>query len=342
MQSIRTTFRSLSRSAVIVGTVLALGIAGCSTASDEATSTSDDVAVGGRLFSTADSATAALGSDAEPGQFPRTVVHSRGETTLEQQPQRVVVLDSGEIDQVLSLGVTPVGIASPKDASSQPAYLEDQLADVQTVGTTSELNFEAIAALKPDLILGSKLRVDESYDQLSQIAPTVLSIRPGFPWKENFLLTADALGLENKAVEVLNEYQTHVDAVRETIDGSPEISLVRFMPGRTRLYGNLSFIGVILKDLGLSRPEIQNIDDLAVEISPENLADANGDWIFYSTYGKPEATEQDNILSNELWHNLPAVQEGHALEVNDESWFMGLGPLGANEVLNDIENILGS
>lgn len=70
MQSIRTTFRSLSRSAVIVGTVLALGIAGCSTASDEATSTSDDVAVGGRLFSTADSATAALGSDAEPGQFP--------------------------------------------------------------------------------------------------------------------------------------------------------------------------------------------------------------------------------------------------------------------------------
>ncbi|GFK20348.1 hypothetical protein KbCgl_29200 [Corynebacterium glutamicum] len=47
-------------------------------------------------------------------------------------------------------------------------------------------------------------------------------------------------------------------------------------------------------------------------------------------------------MSNELWHNLPAVQEGHALEVNDESWFMGLGPLGANEVLNDIENILGS
>lgn len=112
--------------------------------------------------------------------------------------------------------MTPVGIASPKGASSQPAYLEDQLADVQTVGTTSELNFEAIAALKPDLILVSKLRVDESYDQLSQIAPTVLSIRPGFPWKENFLLTADALGLENKAIEVLNEYQTHVDAVLKT------------------------------------------------------------------------------------------------------------------------------
>lgn len=120
MQSIRTTFRSLSRSAVIVGTVLALGIAGCSTASDEATSTSDDVAVGGRLFSTADSATAALGSDAEPGQFPRTVVHSRGETTLEQQPQRVVVLDSGEIDQVLSLGVTPVASPARKTPPASP------------------------------------------------------------------------------------------------------------------------------------------------------------------------------------------------------------------------------
>ncbi|WP_211439617.1 ABC transporter substrate-binding protein [Corynebacterium glutamicum] len=334
--------KSLSRSALIIGTVLALGLSGCSTANNEEVSNSDDVAVGGRLFSTADSATAALGSDAEPGAFPRTVVHSRGETTIEKRPERVVVLDSGEIDQVLSLGVTPVGISSPKDASSQPEYLADQLENVQVIGTNDDLNFEAIAALEPDLILGSKLRVDDSYEQLAQIAPTVLSIRPGFPWKENFLLTADALGLEEQAVTILNDYQTRVDQVRESIDGSPEISLVRFMPGRTRLYGNLSFIGVILKDLGLSRSEIQNIDDLAVEISPENIADANGDWIFYSTYGKPEATEQDNILSNELWHNLPAVQDGHALEVNDESWFMGLGPLGANEVLNDIENILGS
>lgn len=334
--------KSHSQRALIIGTVLALGLSGCSTANNEEASTSDDVAVGGRLFSTSDSATAALGSDAEPGAFPRTIVHSRGETTIEKRPERVVVLDSGEIDQVLSLGVTPVGISSPKDASSQPEYLADQLENVQVIGTNDDLNFEAIAALEPDLILGSKLRVDDSYEQLAQIAPTVLSIRPGFPWKENFLLTADALGLEEQAVTILNDYQTRVDQVRESIDGSPEISLVRFIPGRTRLYGNLSFIGVILQDLGLSRPEIQNIDDLAVEISPENIADANGDWLFYSTYGKPEATERDNVLSNELWHNLPAVQEGHALEVNDESWFMGLGPIGANEVLNDIERILGS
>ena len=339
---IRKPLRHLSRQALVVGTVLALGLTGCSTASEQEVSTSEDVAVGGKLFNTADSATAALGSDAEPGAFPRTVVHSRGETTIEERPERVVVLDSGEIDQVLSLGITPVGIASPKDASSQPSYLEDQLEDAELVGTTNELNLEAIAALEPDLILGSKLRVDESYDQLSQIAPTVLSIRPGYPWKENFLLTADALGLENEAVTVLNDYQTRVDEVSASIDGEPEISLLRFMPGRTRLYGNLSFIGVILQDLGLPRPEIQNIDDLAVEISPENIADADGDWIFYSTYGKPEGTEQNNVLSNELWKKLSAVQEGHALEVNDETWFMGLGPLGANEVLDDIERILGS
>ena len=56
-----------------------------------------------------------------------------------------------------------------------------------------------------------------------------------------------------------------------SIDGSPTISLVRFMSGKLRLYGNLSFIGVILKDVGLPRPAIQNIDELAVEVSPETI-----------------------------------------------------------------------
>ena len=139
-----------------------------------------------------------------------------------------------------------------------------------TSARPTTLNLEAITALQPDLILGSKLRQDKLYPQLAAIAPTVFSIRPGFPWKENFLLAGDALGEETKAEQVLNDYQEHADKVRESIDGSPTVSLVRFMSGKLRLYGNLSFIGVILKDVGLPRPAIQDIDELAVEVQPGN------------------------------------------------------------------------
>lgn len=302
-----------------------------------------DVATGGALFATADTETAKLGSDADPGVFPRTVTHALGETVLESKPTRVVVLDGGELDDVLSLGITPVGLANPESAAGQPSYLADKLDGVADVGTINNLDLEAIAALEPDLILGSKLRADQLYRQLSQIAPTVFAIRPGFPWKENFLLVADAVGEENEAVEVLNNYQRRADDIRASLDGTPPtISLVRFMSGKIRLYGNLSFIGVILQDVGLPRPPLQDVDELAVEVSPETITQAEGDRIFYTSYGRPEDTGEAAVIAGPLWNELAAVEDGRATRVSDETWFLALGPTGAMLVLDDLEEMLGS
>jgi len=37
---------------------------------------------------------------------------------------------------------------------------------------------------------------------------------------------------------------------------------------------------------------------------------------------------------------LPAVKNGHVARVDDEVWFLGLGPLGAMDVLSDLEQLL--
>lgn len=101
-----------------------LVVAACSS-SPQASSESGnaDVATGGRLFSTADEATAALGTDALPGEFPRTITHAAGETVIDTKPERVVVLDGGELDDVLSLGITPIATATPEGQGGQPSYL---------------------------------------------------------------------------------------------------------------------------------------------------------------------------------------------------------------------------
>ncbi|WP_370514945.1 ABC transporter substrate-binding protein [Glutamicibacter sp. JC586] len=331
------------RRTLIATTALALvGLtAGCgaSTTSDSG-SGNKDVAIGGEHFTTADEETAKFGSDAEAGQFPRTITHANGTTTLESKPQRVVVLDTGELDAVISLGITPVGIPSTEGSSPIPSYLADKVKDAKTVGTIQELNLESIAALKPDLIIGSQLRADKLYSQLNDIAPTVFSIRPGFPWKENFLLAGEALGEETKAVETLNAYQDKATALGNDVKGDPEISLLRFMPEKIRLYANKSLIGVILKDAGLKRPDNQNIDDLAAEISAENLTEADSDWIFYSSYGTPEATGEKAAIEGPLWKKLKAVQNNQAVRVNDDVWFLGLGPTGASQILDDLRGYL--
>lgn len=299
-----------------------------------------DVATGGQAFATADEETAKLGSDAEPGTFPRTVMHASGTTEIAEQPKRVVVLDTGELDDVLALGITPVGMVTTEGAHPVPSYLADRVKDVETVGTINELDLEAIAELEPDLILGSQLRADTLHEELESIAPTVFSIRPGFPWKENFMLVGEALGMENEATDVLNDYAKATAELDEAVDGDPTISLVRFMPERLRLYGNKSLIGVILDDAGLARPEAQDIAELAVEISPENLDQAGGDYVFYTSYGDSEATGETAALSGSQWSGMQAVEDDRAFRVEDDVWFLGLGPIGAEQIVDDLDSYL--
>ncbi|TCC26546.1 ABC transporter substrate-binding protein [Kribbella speibonae] len=332
--------KKLSAVVVVAALLVLAGCGGGDTKSSDAGVGDKEVATGGRLFKTADEETAKLGSDAAPGAFPRTVKHALGSTEIPAKPSRVVVLDSGELDDVLALGITPVGMATTAGQSGVPSYLADKAQGIKTVGGISELNLEAIAALKPDLILGSKLRANDLYEKLSAIAPTVFSIRPGFPWKENFLLVADSVGAEDQATSILNDYQKRADEVKSKVEGTPTISLVRFRPGQIRLYGNLSFIGVILKDVGLPRPKIQDVQDLAVEVSQENIGQAAGDWIFYSSYGKPDSTDETKVVNGNLWKSLPAVKAGKSARVDDEVWFLGLGPIGAMDVLTDLEKLL--
>src|ERR671916_835185 len=103
----------------------------------------------------------------------RVVQHAMGSTEITGEPQRVVVLDTGELDSVLALGVTPVGAVRADATSGLQSYLADRAQDVTMVGTVTQPNLEAIAALQPDLILSSKLRHESLYDEFSKIAPTV-------------------------------------------------------------------------------------------------------------------------------------------------------------------------
>ncbi|MFE3139588.1 ABC transporter substrate-binding protein [Streptomyces scopuliridis] len=333
--------------AVALAAALSLAACGSGDSSDSGSAASDGggkkaaVATGGKDFADAAKKTAAYGTDAEPGQFPRTITHAMGTTELKKRPERVVVLDVGEFDNVVSLGVEPVGYAPTEGDESIPSYLRKGAGSPKSVGTINNLNLEAIAGLKPDLILGSQLRAADKYKALSAIAPTVFSIRPGFTWKENYLLNAQALDRTAQAKAELAAYDKKAAALGTEIGADkPTVSMVRYMPDRLRLYAKASFIGTILDDAGLPRPKNQQINDLAVEISPEKIDDADADWIFTGVYGDPDKTQRDTARSNPLWKNLKAVEAGQAKDVKDETWYLGLGVTAADQVLDDLRGYL--
>ncbi|SED49746.1 ABC transporter substrate-binding protein [Streptomyces sp. TLI_105] len=314
-------------------------------AEKEGTAKKKDVATGGKDFGDAAARTAALGTDAKPGQFPRTLTHALGKTELKTAPKRVVVLDVGELDNVVSLGVKPVGYAPSEGDDGIPGYLAEDAGTPKSVGTINNLNLEAIANLQPDLILGSQLRAADKYDELSKIAPTVFSIRPGFTWKENYLLNAAALDRTAEAKTKLAAYEAKAKQLGADIGAAggpnrPTVSMVRYLPGKIRLYAKASFIGTILEDTGLPRPKNQQVDELATEISPERIDEADADWIFTGVYGDAKATKKDTAQANPLWKNLKAVRAGRAKDVPDETWYLGLGVTAANSVLDDLREDL--
>ncbi|MFJ8963773.1 ABC transporter substrate-binding protein [Lentzea sp. NPDC102401] len=326
------------RAALLVA--VALTLTACSSTPDKPT-----VAQGGEDFGKAYELSNGFGTTQKPGEFPRTIKHAMGETKLEKKPERVIVLDTGELDNVVALGIKPVGIAYTDGSPTMPSYIGDKGGTPENVGTTNNLNLEAITKLNPDLILGSQLRAEALYPKLSAIAPTVFSVRPGYVWKENFLLNAAALDRQADAAKMLEDYTKKAtetgDAIEKKLGVRPTVTALRFMPGRIRLYAKKSFIGTILIDAKIGQPTSSQVDDLAAEVSAEQISKADGDFILYSTYGDPAKTAQASVLGGPLWTGLNAVKAGKAKPVLDETYFLGLGVLAADVVLDDMKKQLG-
>ncbi|WP_219470878.1 ABC transporter substrate-binding protein [Nonomuraea rhizosphaerae] len=273
----------------------------------------------------------------------RTVKHAMGETKVPMTPRRIIVLDTDKLDTMVTLGMTPVGAAQAQESQSWPAYLGSALSATKPVGTLQQLNLEAIMALKPDLILGSKFRQAAFYDKLSKIAPTVFTEKVGVTWKQNFLLDAEALGKKDQAAKLLSDYEARAKQVGAKYDAL-KVGIVRFMPTEIRMYGPESFSGVVVGDAGIPRPEAQRLaaqqDKRFGKLSQENIAQADADAIFYSAYGEAAAKSQASVTGGPLWKNLKAVRSGNAHNVDDEIWMLGIGVTAAGKILDDLDKHL--
>lgn len=303
-----------------------------------------------RAFTTALVAATALsacGSSAEDssaasaqegtGPATRSVTHVLGTTEVPVDPQRVVTLDTPHLDTALSLDVTPVGSVQSDVGTGFPEYLGDRTEGIGTVGTIEEPDLEAIAALEPDLILSSSVRHEQIYDQLSQIAPTVFTdYTEG--WRAMFTTTADAVNRAEEGAEALAGYDARADEVAEAVgaEGSTA-SIVRFLPEETRIYGPETFSGSVLTDVGFTLPELSYDEYSMAYVSAEQIDQADADVVFSTTYGDPGATTKAAVTA--VWDFLEAVPDC-AFEVDDDEWMLGIGLLGAEVVLEDVETAL--
>jgi iron complex transport system substrate-binding protein len=266
----------------------------------------------------------------------RSVTHARGTAKVPESPARVVTLEPLELDTAVAVGITPVGAAVAGNVTKLPAYLG--VTDVTPVGTVPEPDLEAIAALKPDLILGTESRHSDLFDQLDAIAPTVFIASQADPWRDNAKLIGEALGREDEVEDLLTDVDDDCARIRDEFDVDGQTAqLIRPRDETTlSLYGPVSFAGSLLECVGFTIPDQQWEDGLQADLSPENIASATADHVFVTATDVSDRSE------------IPAAISGNAdafpdvTLVDTSTWVSGVGPKGAEAVLGDIERYLSA
>jgi iron complex transport system substrate-binding protein len=258
--------------------------------------------------------------------FPVTVEHQFGETVIPAEPQRIVVVGLTEQDILLELGVTP--IATTEWYGEQPyavwPWATDLLGGAEPVvlDQTDGLEYEKIASLKPDLIVGTNAGLDEeSYDKLAEIAPTVTSIAGSeqyfSSWQEQTRQVAAAVGRSAEGEALI---QGVADAYADAAAAHPEFAGLTASFSQGLPYDGTLWVypdGVntdFLTDLGFTMtPGLEKYAAEAgqqAQLSPENVDLIDADVIVFATEsadGPQELQEFGTIGSLDAVVNNRAV-----------------------------------
>ena len=259
------------------------------------------------------------------GSFPTTVTHQFGTTTVDAPPERVVSLGWADADVLLALGVVPVGIldwfqawpqgvgpwAQPKLNGATPQVLKGP-----------EINFEAVAALRPDLVTLTKSdNAKATWDQLEKLAPTLSGPSGTQPYgttlKDQTLMIAEVLGrkADGEALVAANDKAlADAKAANPAFAGKTVVVAAAFngqYGAYTRGDGRVQF----MEALGFSNsPRIEALKPASfyASISKEQVNLLDADLTVMFGIGAGAELKKDTVLNS-----MPSARDRRLLIVDD-------------------------
>lgn len=269
-----------------------------------------------------------------------SVTDARGKKVkLDGPAERVVTTEWNVTEALITLGVTPVGVADVKGYRAYDTAAK-LTGDVKDIGTRGEPSVGTVAGLKPDLVAATTDLPDSAIRQLSKIAPVVVvrsadASRQIAQMTDNTRLLAQATGKEEKA-------KTEVTALRKTLtagrkklaaaglegekvafaDGSKQGNQVAIRP-----YAKGALFADLNTELGLKNPWPMKGDKsyglAATDV--EGLTKVGDAHFAYITNSSDEGEDPfaDGLKDNAVWKSLPFVKEDKVHRLPDGIWMFG-------------------
>jgi ABC-type Fe3+-hydroxamate transport system substrate-binding protein len=294
--------------------------------------------------------TGARGQEASPTAM-REIVDKIGSVAVPAHPQRVVVEGNSTLGNMLALGLKPIGASM--NPNSLPTFLAEQIDGITDVRGEIGIDIEKALTLNPDLIIalwgsgGSDWNI-ENVNRYKDALSATFCYEQNYVYeedlKQNLIDIAYALGVEDRANDVIAAFDRRVAELRQAVldsgfDDKP-VTVVRIFHDGSIFVPISTSESIIFRAIGIPQPEgQQDPKDNFLELSLERLDILNSAYALVIYIDDNAEMTQEEMLSSDLWQSLTPIRENRVIFVSSGVWNSIELP-GAMAIMDDIEHLL--
>ena len=280
------------------------------------------------------------GKGADTGS--QTNQDAANESVVEELESKRIVAGSVMSAELLDLlEIDSVGVVT----SSKP--LPERYADTPKIGLPMKPDLESIIGLEPEIYV-SESSLKEGLDGLfagQKFERLYFDNSSYDKVLENIRTLGKAVGREDKAEEIIANYEKGAKEVIESVNGkeSPSVLIIFGTPESFMIATENTFVGDLVKKLGGNNvaSEISKAPSPYIAFSLETVGNINPDVILRLTHADPAASKEafDKEFENDFWSNLDAVKNGEVYDL-DNTYFGVTANTRLVEALDEMAKIL--
>ncbi|SET54693.1 iron complex transport system substrate-binding protein [Salinibacillus kushneri] len=268
-----------------------------------------------------------------------TIDSKMGKVTIPGDTEQIIA--PYHEDTLLALGITPV--VKWAIGKSIQDYLEQDLKDIPKIEWN--LPVEQVLQHNPDLII-LEHGIDSyegSYEDYQKIAPTyVMKEETTNSWRKQLEVFGKMLNKEDKAKEVLSQYNEKVKDAKEQLSNSigSETAAVIWTKGNQFFLfeENRHSAEILYSELGVTPPElVKGLGDSQTKWNPislEKLSELKADHVFLLATEGEQGIE--TLKNSSVWQSTPAAKNGNVYILNDPSNWTNTGLIASEKTIEDV------
>ncbi|MCR8633723.1 ABC transporter substrate-binding protein [Paenibacillus radicis (ex Xue et al. 2023)] len=285
------------------------------------------------------------GTASQPSTAVQPAAPSGDKAAAGKEP-RIASVSIHLTNDLLALGITPVGSVIGGDLKAFLPHVADRLKNTKPLGVVTDPDMETLLSLKPEVIYLDQQYAGKDIAKYEKIAKTEVFNLDDGTWRDQVKKIGKLVNREQQADDFVKAYQAQTERVKALVNnkiGNGTVMAVRVTAKELRVFSTRRPIGPLLyEDMGLKPAKgVDKISkDKAFEvISQEVLPDYDADAIFI-VLNKEDGAQKlyQQLQASPIWQGLKAVKANHIYVVPEQPW-LDYSAMGAKMAMDDAEKI---